>query len=207
MNRKLASLAIALAATLLVACAFDYGDRNGPGVANVPDVVMIDVEYVRVRSADIQARVRAERVERFESRQLMDLHNFYFEQFDRGEVSAFGSAGGASVELDSMDVRMFGGVRLEVESEEIVIETERLEWRDSPRLLIGGSNEETRIFREDGTTIVGVGFRADARRREWEFSGPVAGVYVSEEGDDDDAAEGEEPGLDDFMDDEETAGE
>jgi hypothetical protein len=92
-----------------------------------------------------------------------------------------------------MDVLMAGGVRLEVESEDLTIETETLEWRDRPRLLLGGDGEEVRITREDGTLLTGVGFRADVRRHSWEFLGEAEGVYVhgdeEEEGDEGPGAE------------------
>jgi len=147
---------------------------------------MENVEYVRVRSAEIQARFLAERAERFENRQLMELRNFSFEQFEQGDVNAFGMAGSASVELDSLDIFMADGVRLEVESEEIAIETMRLEWRDTQRILLGGGDDEVQISREDGTAFAGIGFRADARQRTWEFAGAVVGTYVHEDDDDED---------------------
>jgi len=185
----------ALASVFVLGCSFDYGDRTPGGGTDLPDIVMENVEYVRVRSAEIQARFLAERAERFENRRLMELRNFSFEQFEHGDVNAFGRAGNASVELDSMDIFMTGGVRMEVESEEIAIETTQLEWRDRPRVLLGGAEEEVFITRDDGTAFSGVGFRADARQRTWEFSGPVAGTYVHEEDEDDPAPDyaGETP--------------
>ena len=174
-------MAVLFAATLLMSCSFDYGDRT-VAERDMPDIIMENVEYVRVRSWDIQARFLAERAERFEERGLMELRNFSFEQFgNQGEVDAFGRAGSASVELDSMDIFMADWVRLEVESEEIAIETVQLEWRDRPRILLGASNEEVHITREDGTSFAGVGFRADARQRTWEFAGAVMGTYVHED--------------------------
>ena len=173
--------------TLLTACSFDYGDRTGGGERDAPDVVMENVEYVRVRSAEIQARFLAERAERFEDRGIMALRNFSFEQFEQGDVNAFGRAGSATVELNSLDIMMTDGVRLEVDSEEIAIETTQLEWRDTPRILLGGNEEEVHISRDDGTAFSGVGFRAYARQRTWEFSGAVIGTYVHE---DDDEEEG-----------------
>jgi len=174
------------AVVLLSSCSFDYGDRTGGEERDAPDVVMENVEYVRVRSAEIQARFLAERAERFENRQLMELRNFSFEQFEQGDVNAFGMAGSASVELDSLDIFMADGVRLEVESEEIAIETMRLEWRDTQRILLGGGDDEVQISREDGTAFAGIGFRADARQRTWEFAGAVVGTYVHEDDDDED---------------------
>jgi len=166
---------------LLVACSFDYGDRTGGGDRDLPDIIMENVEYVRVRSADIQARFLAERAERFEDRQVMELRNFSFEQFEQGDVNAFGRAGSAFVELDSLDIFMSDGVRLEVESEEIAIETRLLQWRDTTRILLGGDEDEVHISRDDGTAFAGLGFRADARQRTWEFSGAVVGTYVHED--------------------------
>ena len=167
--------ALAFALLPLAACSFDYGERTA-AQRTAPDLVMEEVEYVRVRGAEIQARFVAERLERFEARQLMELQYFYFEQFEQGDVSASGRADVASVEIDSNDVRMFGEVR--VQAEDIVLETAQLEWRDRQRLLLGGGDEEVRIRRDDGTTMTGVGFRADTRRRSWEFERAVFGTYV-----------------------------
>jgi LPS export ABC transporter protein LptC len=175
---------------LLASCSFDYGNQDG-GDKNLPDIVMENVEYVRVRSADPQARFQAERAERYEERRIMELRNFSFEQFGSHgeEVNAFGRAGSASVEIDSGDIRLDGGVRIEVESEDLAIETKRLEWKDKPRTLTGGPQEEVNVFQPDGTSFSGVGFSADARRRTWEFSGGVSGTYVHE---DDEEGEGGE---------------
>ena len=172
---------------LLASCSFDYGNQ-GNGDKNLPDIVMENVEYVRVRSADPQARFQAERAERYEERRLMELRNFSFEQFGSHgeEVNAFGRAGSASVEIDSGDIRLDGGVRIEVESEDLAIETKRLEWKDKPRTLTGGPQEEVNVFQPDGTSFSGVGFSADARRRTWEFSGGVSGTYVHEDDEEED---------------------
>ena len=167
---------------LFTACTFDYGDQNGAELG-LPDIVMENVEYVRIRSSDPQARFLAERVERFEDRRIMHLLNFSFEQFgNRGEeVNAYGRAGMGFVNTDSSDVHMSNMVRIEVETEDIIIETSWLQWRDSERVLYGGDSEEVIILQDNGTTFTGIGFRADARRRTWEFSGGASGVFVHED--------------------------
>ncbi|MCL2761996.1 MAG: LPS export ABC transporter periplasmic protein LptC [Treponema sp.] len=164
---------------VLLSCSFDYGNQEG-GDKSLPDIVMNNVEYVRVRSADPQARFNAERVERYEERRIMELRNFSFEQFgNRGdEVNAHGRAGSASMEIDSGDIRLDDGVRIEVESEDIAIETRWLEWKDKAKSLNGGLGEEATVFRENGTSFTGIGFYANARRRVWEFSGTVIGTYI-----------------------------
>jgi LPS export ABC transporter protein LptC len=174
---------------VFVACSFDYGIQEAD--KNQPDIIMENVEYVRVRSADPQARFQAERLERYEERRVIELRNFSFEQFGNHgeETNASGRAGSASIELDSLDIRMDNDVRIDVDSEDIALETKWLEWKDEARTLTGGSENEVNIFQEKGTSFTGVGFHADARRRTWEFSGNVGGTYVHEDDEEEEADE------------------
>ena len=172
----------------LFSCTFDYGESESSG-NELPDLIMENVEYVRVRSSDPVARFQAERAERYEQQGVMKLKNFTFEQYgEHGvEVNAFGRAGSASVNIDTGDIYMDNGVRIEVESEDIIIETDRLEWKDEERLLYAGVNSGVNILQNNGTFFSGIGLRADARRRTWEFSGSVSGTYIYD--DDDEEAE------------------
>ena len=166
----------------LSSCSFDYGNQEGAD-KNQPDIIMENVEYVRVRSADPQARFLAERLERYEERGIIELRNFSFEQFGNGgeEVNAYGRAGSASVEIDSGDIRLDNEVRIDVDTEDLAIETKWLEWKDKDRTLIGGEEEEVSIYQESGTAFTGTGFHADARRRTWEFTGNVSGTYIQDD--------------------------
>jgi LPS export ABC transporter protein LptC len=163
-------------------CTFDYGQNETPD-DNQPDIVMQNVEYVRVRSSDPLARFKAERAERYEELGVMRLRDFSFEQFGNGgeDVNAYGRAGSAEAEIDSGNVSMDDGVRIEVASEDIIIETQRLEWKDKERLLLGGETSAVNIVQSSGTGFSGIGFHADARQRTWEFSGGVSGTYIHED--------------------------
>jgi LPS export ABC transporter protein LptC len=176
----------------LGACSFDYGN-SGDEEDDQPDIIMREVEYVRVREGEPTVRFQAQLAERYESRQAMELRNFSFEQFgshSRGEdVNALGRAGAASVELDSGDIRLENGVRIEIGSEDITIETSGLDWQDEERTLTGGEFSEVNILRSDGTNFSGRGFSANSRNRTWEFSAGVEGSYTHE----DDEEEAEEP--------------
>jgi lipopolysaccharide assembly outer membrane protein LptD (OstA) len=110
----------------------------------------------------------------------MDLRNFSFEQFDHHgeEVNAVGNAGNAHVELESGNVNLRDGVSIGVDSEDITIETARIDWKDKERILSGDANDDVRIIREDGTRFYGWGFTADTRNRTWKFAGTVGGTYV-----------------------------
>jgi LPS export ABC transporter protein LptC len=168
----------------LSGCTFDYGGGESSG-SDLPDLVMENVDYVRVRSADPIARFQAERAERYEKQGVMTLQNFIFEQYgERGEeVNAVGKAGNASVNIESGDIFMDRGVRIEVESEDIIIETNQLEWKDKERILSTGEDEEVNIFQQNGTGFTGTGLNVDARRRAWEFSGSAGGIYIYDDED------------------------
>ena len=174
-----------LCALLFVHCSFDYDTLGGD--KGLPDIVMDNVEYVRVRSLDPQARLQAERVERYEERRIMELWNFSFEQFEShsDEANAYGRAGRASFEIDSGDIRMEDGVLIEVDSEDIFIETARLDWKDKERELSGGPTDEVRVYRENGTSFTGIGFHSNARSRTWSFSDTVSGTYIHDNNDGD----------------------
>jgi LPS export ABC transporter protein LptC len=166
----------------LGSCSFDYGERESSG-RELPDLIMENVEYVRVRSADPVARFQAERAERYEKQSIMKLQNFSFEQYgEHGEeVNASGKAGSAAIDIGSGDISMDMGVRLEVQSEDIIIETNQLDWKDEPRTLSTGEENEVYVYQQNGTSFTGTGLQADARRRTWEFTGSVGGNYIYED--------------------------
>ncbi|MCL2245045.1 MAG: LPS export ABC transporter periplasmic protein LptC [Treponema sp.] len=180
LTAKLPALCSLLALFILLAgCTFDYGEDISSG-DSIPDLVMDNVEYVRVRSSDPIARFSAERAERYENLNLMKLINFTFEQYgeDGEEVNAYGSAGRASVDIETSNIIMDNGIRVEVESEDIIIVTEQLEWKDEERLLYTKEDSKVNILQNNGTNFIGIGLRADARKRTWAFYGEVSGTYI-----------------------------
>jgi len=188
-NKCLLNIFLLSLCSLFVSCTFDYGETD-PSESTLPDLVMINVDYVRVRSADPIARFQAERAERYEKQNLMKLETFSFEQYgERGEeVNVFGRAGSASINIRSSDIFMSNEVWLEINSEDIILETFQLEWREEPHVLSTGEEHTVNVYQSNGTSFTGIGLRADARRRSWEFSGNVSGTFVQN----DDAEEGED---------------
>jgi LPS export ABC transporter protein LptC len=176
---------LTLVSFLLIACSFDYGAGNNLEDSR-PDIVMENIEYVRVRGGNILARFNAEYAERWENRQIMELRNFTFEQMeDKGEtVNVIGSAARAEVQIESGDISLFDGVTISIESEDLIITTSGLEWKDKEKILTGGVKEEVEVQRSDGTIFTGIGFSADIRHRTWAFSGESRGSYVEEEDED-----------------------
>jgi LPS export ABC transporter protein LptC len=167
-------------------CSFDYGNKQEAGESQ-PDVVMENVDYVRVRGGDPVVRFQAERAERYEEKQTMNITKFSFEQFEHhGEdVNATGSAGEAFVELGSGNISLSSGVIIAVDSEDITIKTDNLDWQDKERRLLGAEETMVSITRSDGTFFIGRGFNADARSRIWEFTAGASGEYIDKDKEDD----------------------
>jgi hypothetical protein len=150
---------------------------------------MEDLDYVRIRKGTPIARMQAEIAERYEKRRRMELKNYSFEQYNttNEEVDAAGSGGFASVELETSNIRMSNGIEIIVDTEDIRLETERLDWDDEKKFLKGGENDEVTVEQSDGTNLKGSGFSADVRARSWFVSYDASGKYVHEEEDDDDS--------------------
>jgi hypothetical protein len=150
---------------------------------------MEDLDYVRIRKGTPVARMQAEIAERYEKRRRMELKNYSFEQYNttNEEVDAAGSGGFASVELETSNIRMSNGIEIIVDTEDIRIETERLDWDDEKKFLKGGDNDEITVEQSDGTNLKGSGFSADVRARTWFVSYDASGKYVHEEEDDEDS--------------------
>jgi len=177
-------------------CSFDYGEKEASGEEQ-PGLIMENVEYVRVRSADPKAKFQAERAERYEKQGVMRIQNLTFEQYgDRGnEINALGSAGYASVEIESGDIFMDQDVRIEVETDDITIETYQLEWRDKPHVLSTPEENEVNISKDNGTSFTGTGLYVETRSRQWEFKGYVDGLFVHDDEDTEEEAETVEDDL------------
>ncbi|GHV85432.1 hypothetical protein AGMMS50230_10400 [Spirochaetia bacterium] len=173
------------ALVLLASCSFDY---DTPPEGNVdPDLIMKNAEYVRIVNGNPEIRLEIEEVRRYESKHLMELENFSFEQYNAApegyeeipDLNVRGSAGAAGLETDTMNASMTGGVSMEVVSEDMTIKTAAISWQDKERRLHAPGTVE--ITRSDGTSLTGTGFSADTRRRSWEFETNVEGSIVEEE--------------------------
>jgi len=167
---------------LFLSCSFDYGENEFSGEEQ-PGLIMENVEYVRVRSADPKARFQAERAERYENQGVMRIQNLTFEQYGShgSEVNAHGSAGYASVQIDSGDIYMDKNVRIDATTEDIIIETYQLEWRDKPHVLSTPEENEVNISKENGTSFTGTGLYVETRSRQFEFKSYVNGLFIHED--------------------------
>jgi LPS export ABC transporter protein LptC len=183
------------AAVLSGSCSFDYGNQETEE-STLPDIVMEDLDYVRVRSGSPQAHFTAERAERYDRKRTMELSRVQFEQYNlaTGELDAKGTAGKAEIELANGNVTLKNGIDLSVESEEVTLETELLAWDDGERTLKGGEDAAVVIKRSGGTDFSGIGLSADVRSRQWEFAHGAEGAFEQDEEEDEETDESKESG-------------
>ena len=164
---KIRKIFLPVICILFAACSFDYGNnRSG---TDKPNIVMRDLDYVRVRGGEPQVRFQADYAEQYEDKKIMNLENCTFEQFENHgtQVDASGTAGEASVELDTGNLTLDKGIKINVDSEDITIETSELQWKDKEKQLSGPADSQVDVYKSDGTSFTGTGFSANARERTW----------------------------------------
>jgi len=182
----------ALAALLLSGCSFDYGALSEGAASSIPDLVMTDVEYVRVQDGKPVVRLQAAKISRYDKDKRMEVELPRFAQYAAdGSEGARGGASSATVDIESGDVVLTGGVVLSVPGEDVFLETDRLDWLDKDRVLAGGEGVPLLVKRGDGSYLSGPGFRVDSRSKRWSFSGVVSGTYVDEADSSDDKPDGD----------------
>lgn len=173
-------IALCTAAFIFNACSFDYGEQ-GSDDDGKPDIVMHNVDYVRMQTGKPVVRINADILERYEARNTMEFGELSFEHFDEhsGELKTTGNAHSAQVELSSGDIHL-SGVSLDVLSESATVNAPNLEWNDEERFLSSGEDDLVNIKKSDGTDITGKGFGAFIRDRKLEFSNGIQGMYVDD---------------------------
>jgi len=179
-----AKILAALVVFLAAACSFNYDTASQND--DEANLVMETVEYTRIVNGNPEIRVTAREVRRYETKHVMEMDDFSFEQYNAAPagardhaVNARGRAEKAVMETDTNNFFMGGGVNIEVISESIIIETEDVSWRDAERTLKAPGT--VYITRSDGTTLTGTGFSADLSVRSWEFESAVEGSIVEDD--------------------------
>jgi LPS export ABC transporter protein LptC len=188
--RPTSSIHVVLLLFILAACSFDY-DTPPEGFENDPDVIMKDVEYVRMENSLPVVRIRSKEARRYETKHAMEMDGFSFEQYNPTlpenseipDINVRGNGGSVKIETDSRNLTMAGGVSIDVQSEDFSLRTESISWEDKERLL--SAPGEVTVTRSDGTQLSGRNLSADTRRREWRFEEAVSGDIVEEDEEED----------------------
>jgi lipopolysaccharide export system protein LptC len=164
--------------SLLLSCSFDYSTIS-ESEQEKPDLIMQDVDYVRVSDGKISLHMQADQIKRYESKRLLQVQNIHFEQYAKNslEPDAIGAAGIAQFWTATSDAAFSEGVQIYITSEKLSIEAKSLQWNNSQKKLLGPLDGQVLLKKSDGSILVGKNFSADGRSRSWQFAGPVSGIY------------------------------
>jgi LPS export ABC transporter protein LptC len=184
-DRPLLKCVTALAAIALIAgCSLDYEGMTAEDKtsANIPDTVAVNVVHKVHKDGRLTLQLEAARAETFNARNQTILSDARFVEFDAsGGTATEGRARRVVYHTDTEDAEISGGVHVHSSSEKGDVTAESLTWENKAKRLTAPVDEEVVIHKDDGTLISGKGFQGDFRRRVLVFTGPVQGVYVSEE--------------------------
>lgn len=183
---KNAFLATALAsATLaLAACSLDYGEAMAEDLAeDVPDTVVLGFSHTVVENGSPRFRLEAERGESYQAQKKMKLIGVRFIEYAAGsrDVSAEGSADSALFFTDTESAQLSGSVRFHSSQDGVTVESGYLEWDGQARLLRSRAETLTSLSDDDGSSLSGAGFNADAARRSFSFGNRADGRFVTPE--------------------------
>jgi LPS export ABC transporter protein LptC len=187
------SIFMSLASVLPLSCSFDYeGATIDEALAEeTPESRIVGLSQTVVENGTTSFEIEAESVEVYEGHTKTVAYGVRFREYDaEGDLLTEGRADRAVFRNETEDAEFEGNVRLHAVKEELVVETDRVEWNSEERRLLTPPDSRVRLEKEDGSFLEGRGFEADLRRRYVRFQAAVKGYYVVN-----DEEEGSENGV------------
>ncbi len=175
---------IASATLILAGCSLDYGAAMAEDLAeDVPDTVVIGFSHTVVENGSPRFRLEAERGESYQVQKKMKLTGVSFTEYEPGtrNISAQGSADSAVFFTDTESAELTGSVRFHSSQDGVTVESGYLEWDGQARLLRSRAETMTSLRDDDGSSLSGAGFSADANRRSFTFGNRADGRYMAPE--------------------------
>jgi len=177
-------LATALVAAAVSGCSLDYGAALADDLAeDIPDTVVFDFSHTVVENGSPRFRLEADRGESYQAKKTMKLTGIRFTEYAAGGagVSARGSADFAVFHTDTESAELSGAVSFRSESDGVTVESGYLRWDGEARVLSSRAETVTTLSDDDGTSLTGSGFGADAARRTFSFGNRADGRFVAPE--------------------------
>ena len=178
---------IILCSCLMVGCSLDYSDvyLSDDMDADIPDSILYEFTHTAVKNGIPTFRLSAGKAEVFDEKDQTFLSDVLFQEFNAdGEMITEGVADSAVFFSDSENAELSGNLLFYSSAEEATFSTTYLFWNDEKNILTGSENAIVTIKRDSGTEISGAGFTAEVRTRSVWFDGPVSGIYVTEDEED-----------------------
>jgi len=162
-------------------CSLDYkGAVIGEELSEtVPDTILVNFKYTRVRQGQILAVVEGESGKTFSKKNETVLKHVHFIEYNgKGDILNEGWADNAVYHNDTGDARITGDIKVYSEKEKASVKAEELYWTAKSKLLKGNKDELILLKKDDGSYIEGKGFTANLKDKNIEFFSDVKGQYV-----------------------------
>lgn len=174
----------ALVAVAVSGCSLDYGAALADDLAeDIPDTVVFDFSHTVVENGLPRFRLEADRGESFQAKKTMRLTGIRFTEYAAGGtgISARGRADLAVFHTDTESAELSGAVSFRAEGDGVTVESGYLRWDGEARVLSSRAETVTTLRDDDGTSLTGAGFGADAARRTFSFGNRADGRFVAPE--------------------------
>ncbi|MFP4510257.1 MAG: LPS export ABC transporter periplasmic protein LptC [Spirochaetaceae bacterium] len=185
MQQSVRAIVVVLVSVFLVSCSLDYdAARLADSIPDtMPTARLADFSHTVVRRGRRVFAIEADAALRFDRQNEQQLENVRFQEFNaESEVISSGSAAFARFFSETENVELIGAIEFSTDVENAVVTADYLYWDREGDMLYGDPNEMVRVTRGDGTRLEGRGFEVDLRRRIIDFTGPVEGVFVEDDG-------------------------
>lgn len=164
------------------ACSLDYGTGLSSELGEgMPDMVVTGFSHTIIENGSPRFRIEADRGESFESRALMKLDAVRFTEYaadGSGAIAAEGRADSALFYTDTESAELSGAVSFRSTHEGVTVTSGYLKWNGQTRMLESRAETVTELTKDDGSSLSGSGFSADAARRSFAFRNRATGRYV-----------------------------
>jgi LPS export ABC transporter protein LptC len=169
---------------ICTSCSLDYQDNQGTQELSdqIPEVIFTGFSHTAVKESKLVFTLEAEEAQLFQKQKRTVMTGVRFRQYDdNGKISIEGHANRAVYFTDTENAEIYGAVFFRSNQEEITMYAESLFWDHQQRMLTANAGEAVRIVKDDGSSISGRGFSADARKKSINYSSGVQGTYVHED--------------------------
>jgi len=170
-----------LFALVFSGCSLDYREAmiGKELLETVPDTILINFKYTRVRQGQTLAVVEGKSGKTFSKKNETVLKHVHFIEYNgKGDILNEGWADNAVYNNDTGNARITGDIKVYSEKEKASINAEELHWTAESKLLKGNKDELILLKKDDGSYIEGKGFTADLKDKSIEFFSDVKGQYV-----------------------------
>lgn len=166
------------------ACSFDYGIlQEDPSAQEIPNTVLNGFSHIIINLGKPVLELRSDKAESFEGKKQTFLTKVTFFEYDinTGKTITSGTSDSAIIFTESNNVELSGNISLDSKRDGVLISASYLFWNNDKKTLTSRQDQTLQLAKEDGTTIRGEGFSANAKTKTFKFTGPSEGSYVSSE--------------------------